>query len=277
MPKGYAGKILSLDLTERTLATETLSAQDALQLIGGYGIGAKYLYLHQPGGVDPLGPDNWLGFTTGPLTGSSIPTGTRWTVVTKSPLTGTWGDANAGGWFGQKLRAAGYDAIFCRGIADRPVYLLVDEGQVSFHDAGELWGLDTFETDDRLKAIHGKDAEVACIGQAGELRSLISGIVHARGRIAARSGVGAVMGAKRLKAVVVRGKAALPVGNETAGTKQKYVRQIMQGTGFSEFYRTTGTPGATVGCVFSGDAPVRNWSGSHADYPDVERVGSDAM
>jgi len=114
LPTGYAGKMLLVDLENRKAWSEPLAADDALELVGGYGIGAKFLYLNQRGGVDPLGPENWLGFTTGPLTGSSLPMGSRWTVVTKSPLTGTWGDANAGGWFGHRVKAAGYDAIFCR-------------------------------------------------------------------------------------------------------------------------------------------------------------------
>ncbi|MCX6030527.1 MAG: aldehyde ferredoxin oxidoreductase family protein [Chloroflexi bacterium] len=277
LPTGYAGRILLVDLENRTAWSEPLAADDALKLIGGYGIGAKFLYLHQPGGVDPLGPENWLGFTTGPLTGSSIPMGSRWAVVTKSPLTGTWGDANAGGWFGHQLKAAGYDAIYCRGVADRPVYLEVNEGQVTFHDAGHLWGKDTYETDSALKSLHGRDAEIACIGQAGENRSLIAGIVHARERVAGRSGVGAVMGAKQLKAVVVRGKLPIQVGRATAAAKRKYVGQTNDGVGYSRFYQTTGTPGAIVGCIEAADAPIRNWAGSPSDFPEAERIGADAL
>jgi len=273
------GKVLLVDLTERTVKVEDLPVSDAANLIGGYGIGAKFLYLHQSGGVDPLGPENWLGFITGPLTGSSIPTGARWTVVTKSPLTGTWGDANAGGWFGQRLKAAGYDAVFCRGISPQPVYLFVDEGEASLFDASHLWGLDTFETEDCLRAKHGKGAHVACIGPAGERLSLISGIVHAKGRIAARSGVGAVMGTKRLKAVVVRGKCPVPLVDADAvkSARQKFVGQIKSGVGFSEFYRATGTPGAIVNCVKTADSPIRNWAGEPASFPEVERIGDSAM
>ena len=276
---GYMGKLLLVDLTEHTTEVESLSSADSTNLIGGYGIGAKFLYLHQPGGVDPLGPENWLGFTTGPLTGSPIPTGTRWAVVTKSPLTGTWGDANAGGWFGQRLKAAGYDAVFCRGISPRPVYLLVDEERVSFCDASDLWGLDTFETEDRLRAKYGKDAHVACIGQAGEHLSLIAGVVHAKGRVAARSGVGAVMGSKRLKAVVVRGKLPLPLGDAGAvkAAKHKFVEQIKSGVGYAEFYRTMGTPGAIVSCIKTADSPILNWAGEPDDFPEVEQIGVHAM
>ena len=276
---GYMGKLLLVDLTEQTIQVESLSPDDAKNLIGGYGIGAKFLYLHQPGGVDPLGPENWLGFTTGPLTGSTIPAGSRWTVVTKSPLTGTWGDGNAGGWFGQRLKASGYDALFCRGISPRPVYLLVDQEQVSFCDASDLWGLDTFETEDRLRAKYGKNAHVACIGPAGENLSLISGILHAKGRVVGRSGVGAVMGAKHLKAIVVRGTLPLPLVDADAvkAAKQKFVGQIMDGVGYSEFYRATGTPGAIVNCVKTADSPILNWAGEPGDFAKVERIGAEAM
>lgn len=274
---GYVGRILVVDLTAHRYEVQPLAVEDAVTLIGGYGTGAKYLYLHQRAGVDPLGPENILGFTTGPFTGSTVPTGTRWTVVTKSPLTGTWGDSNAGGWFGQCLKASGFDAVYFFGKAPRPTYVLIDGGEATFHDAADLWGLDTFETEDRLTERYGKDAQIACIGPAGERLSLISGIVHAKGRVAARSGVGAVMGAKHLKAVVLIGKTAPMVGDSTRIAKQKFVGQMRNGVGFSMFYQTTGTPGAIVNCVKTGDAPIRNWSGAPSDFPDVEKIGAEAM
>ena len=276
-PGGYMGKTLLVDLTDHRVTIEQTPVEDALTLIGGYGFGAKFLFLNQPAGVDPLGPDNWLGFTTGPLTGSPIPTGTRFQVVTKSPLTGTWGDANAGGWFGPQLKAAGYDQIYFRGISEKPVYLYVDENNVSLNDASELWGLDTYETEDRLLRLYGADTQVASIGQAGENLSLISGIVHSRGRVAARSGVGAVMGAKRLKAIAVRGKLPLPVTSSISSAKKKFVGQIMEGIGFSVFYRTTGTAGAIVNCAQVADSPIKNWAGAPDDFPDVKKIGVEAI
>jgi aldehyde:ferredoxin oxidoreductase len=279
VPGGYAGRFLQVDLSDGTSEAGALNPRDALELIGGYGIGAKHLFLNQPAGVDPLGPDNWLGFTTGPLTGSGAPTGTRWTVVTKSPLTGTWGDANAGGWFGQRLKASGYDAVFFRGVSPHPVYLMINDGEVSLHNAEELWGRDTFDTEERLKAKHGNDVHVACIGPAGERLSLISGIVHARGRVAARSGVGAVMGSKKLKAVVVRGTNPIPLPDPDAAraAKLQYVEQIKNGVGYADFYRTTGTLGAIAGAIKTADAPILNWAGVPSDFPDAESIGAAAM
>ena len=276
---GYMGRTLVVDLTTNCMQAEALDDGDAVSLIGGYGLAAKFLLKNQPGNVDPLGAENWLCFATGPLTGSPAPTGARWTVAAKSPLTGTWGDANAGGWFGVTLKAAGFDAVFVGGMADEPVYLLIDQGSFSLHDATALWGLDTFQTEETLQSIYGRDAHVACIGQAGERLSLISGVVHAQARVAARSGLGAVMGAKRLKALVVRGKTPLPLSRPkaTEAARRKYLGQIRAGVGYSEVYRTFGTPGATVGSVHTGDSPIRNWSGRPEDFPEVQKLSAQAM
>src|SRR4030042_1578074 len=148
------------------------------QFIGGYGIGARVIFSEQDAGVDPLGPDNMLGFLTGPLTGTQAISGTRYTVAGKSPLTGCWGDANSGGSFGAYLKFAGYDAVFFKGISEKPAYLLIDNGKASLEDAAHLWGKDTRETEDSLKSGPGGDTAVACIGPAGERLSLIAGIVH---------------------------------------------------------------------------------------------------
>jgi len=274
---GYTGKLLVVDLGKQKYEIQKLDPEAARTLIGGYGIGVWFIYQNQRPMVDPMGPDNWLGFTTGPLTGSAIPSGTRWSVVTKSPLTGTWGDANASGWFGRALKAAGFDAVFCRGISHRPVILLIQDGVVSFKDASHLWGADTYDTEDALKQSYSRQAHIACIGPAGENRCLISGIVHAKSRVAARSGVGAVMGAKKLKAVVALGSGEVPTGPATPSTKKRYVQQILDGVGFSEFYRTTGTPGAIVGGVETADSPIKNWSGTPDDFVDVDQISAAAM
>ncbi len=150
-------------------------------LIGGYGLGARILYERMPAGVDPLGPDNLLGFVTGPLTGTPAICSGRFTVVGKSPLTGGWGDANCGGYWGPYLRFAGYDAVFFRGISRKPTYVLIDDGEVTFHDAAPLWGKDSLDTEDDLRADHGKDSAVACIGPAGEAMSLLVGHHHRQG------------------------------------------------------------------------------------------------
>lgn len=276
---GYSGKILYVDLSNERIESRELDPKLAWDFIGGYGIGARLLYDMIPAHANPLGPDNVLAIVAGPLTGSGAPTGTRWTVCCKSPLTKTWGDASGSGFFGAGLKSTGYDAVLINGISQEPVYLLINGEQANLHNADHLWGLDTYETDDVLKAKHGEDAQIACIGPAGEKLSLISGIVHHKGRIAARSGVGAVMGSKRLKAVVAKGKNkpifAFPKTVEQL--RRKYTRQIISGVGSADFYRLAGTPGYIVSGVQEGDSPIRNWKGVPKDFQDVTKISAHAI
>ena len=269
---GYMGKFLWINLNTGEMREEIPSDQLLRDFIGGYGIGARILYNYIPPHIDPLGPENILGFVVGPLTATPTPTGNRWTVVGKSPLTGGWGDANGSGYFGPAFKMAGYDAVFFTGISEKPVYLYLDDGFAELRDAHELWGLDTYQTDDWVKANLGKDFEAACIGPSGEKLSLISGVVNAKGRIAARSGLGAVMGSKRLKMVVARGTNKVPLADLQLvnSLRKKYVDEIHSGVGNAEFFTITGTPAATPMCIESGDSPVRNWRSSVNEFPDIE-------
>lgn len=274
---GYMGKILNVDLTTGKVFTETLDEKLARQFIGGYGIGARLIYSRQKGGVDPLGPENNLAFLTGTFTGTPAISGTRYTVAGKSPLTGTWGDANSGGSFGAFLRFSGYDGILFSGISQKPVYLSINNGKAELKDAPQLWGHDTYETEDYLKARHGKDAAVACIGPSGEKLSLVSGIVHNKGSIAARSGLGAVMGSKRLKAVVVQGDMKVPLADDARvrELRRKYLKQL---GGHIDTIRKYGTTFTTVICAESGDSPVKNWGGiAEVDFPNANRLGAEAV
>lgn len=270
MRGGYAGKILNIDLSKGRIDIEELSDKLCRDFIGGYGIGARILFSRQKPRVDPLGPENILGFVTGPLTGT-YPFGSRFTVVAKSPLTHTWGDANSGGDFGPKLRFAGYDAVFLSGISEKPVYLFIDDGRVELKEAAHLWGKDTYETQDLIKAEFGKDASVACIGQSGEKLSLISCIINDKGRAAARSGLGAVMGAKRLKAVVVRGNREIPVvDRQGVEQKRNQILTDMRDDPVVERFRKFGTSANMAANARIGDAPVKNWGGvALLDYPDA--------
>ena len=222
--------------------------------------------------------DNTLGFTTGPLTGTRTPTGGRYMAVTKSPLTGGWGDANSGGFFGSELKAAGFDAVFVRGLSPKPVYLSVRNGTLELCDAGHLWGLDTVATEAALqKESGGKGLRVACIGPASERLSLISGIANDGGRFAARSGVGAVMGSKRLKAVAVRGKARVEVADAARldELRKKFIAEMRKMPGFVQVLREQGTCGLTASLIAGGATPVKNWQ-AHGDqaFPAGERVSS---
>lgn len=279
MMGGYMGRFLWVNLREGTLQEEIPDESLLRDFIGGYGVGARLLYDHIPPHADPLGPDNVLGFTTGPLTGTSAPTGTRWTVVGKSPLTGGWGDANGSGQFGPALKRADFDAVFFTGIAPQPVYLLLDDGRAELRSAEELWGLDCYQVEDWVKSQLGQDFEAACIGPSGEKLVRIAGIIHAKGRAAARSGLGAVMGSKRLKMIAARGTMKVPLADpeKTEALHKKYLGEINSGVGGAEFYRTTGTPGYTPVGARNGDSPVRNWGASALAFPDVEPLEFDKL
>jgi len=276
MARGYMGKILFVDLSKNELKDEVLDEKLCRQFIGGYGIGARILFSRQKAGVDPLGPDNTFGILSGPFNGTPALSGTKHTVVAKSPLTGGWGDANSGGYFGAYLKFAGYDAVFFTGISDKPVYLFINNGKAELRDAAHLWGKDTRQTEDILKSELGKDVEIACIGPSGENLSLISAVIS-RSRTAARSGLGAVMGSKKLKAVAVKGNMKVPLADEARvkTLRKKYLDEL---GGHIEWLKPLGTPFLTIPGVQGGDSPVKNWGGvGIIDFPDFESIGADAL
>jgi aldehyde:ferredoxin oxidoreductase len=196
--------------------------------------------------------------------------------VAKSPLTGGWGDANSGGYFGAFMKFAGYDAVFFTGISEKPVYLFINNGKTELRDAAHLWGKDTRQTEDMLKAELGKNVEVACIGPAGENLSLISAVISMT-RTAARSGLGAVMGSKRLKAVAVKGNMKVPLADEEKVKALRKEHQAKLG-GHIVWLKPTGTPFLVIPGVQNGDSPVKNWGGvGVTDFPDFEPIGADAV
>jgi aldehyde:ferredoxin oxidoreductase len=271
---GVMGKILWVDLSTREMREEPLDEKTAREYLGGYGLGARILFDRQKPGVDPLGPEATLGFVTGILTGTEGVGGSRYVVVGKSPLTGGWGDANSGGEFGPYLKFAGYDAVFFTGISDTPVYLHINNGKAELRDAAGVWGKDTFETQDILRQDHGKDLQVACIGPGGEKLALISSVMCNKGRAAARSGLGAVMGSKRLKAVAVQGTLQPPGASEPAALKAMHKRHVDALGGHKEGLHEFGTPGIYGMCCNSDDAPSKNWGGVAAiDVPNYEDCG----
>jgi aldehyde:ferredoxin oxidoreductase len=276
MARGYMGKMLFVDLSKNELRDEALDEKLCRQFIGGYGIGARILFSQQKAGVDPLGPDSILGILSGPFTGTPAVSGTRFTVAAKSPLTGGWGDANSGGYFGAFMKFAGYDALFFSGISPKPVYLFINNGKAELRDAAHLWGKDTYVTEEMLKSELGKDAEVACIGPSGERLSLISAVIN-RGRTAARSGLGAVMGSKMLKAVVVKGNMKVPLADE-AETKELRRKWQAQLGGHIVWLKPFGTPFLVDIGVQSGDSPVKNWTGvGMIDFPDFQPIAKEAV
>jgi len=276
MAGGYAGKLGFVDLTTGEIKVETLNEKLAREFIGGQGIGVRILFEKQKKGVDPLGQESFLGFTTGPLTGTKVPTGGRYMAVCKSPLTGGWGDANSGGYFGAELKAAGWDAIFVTGTARSPKYIAIFDEHIEIKDATHLWGQDTIETEKFIQKDAGdKKMRIASIGPASEKGSLISGIVNDAGRIAARSGLGAVMGAKKLKAVAVRGTGKAAVADKDAldRLRKVFIKEMKNMGGFAQMLMKHGTCGLTGGLVAAGATPVKNWRYTGVQsFPNLDKI-----
>ena len=177
---GYMRKLLFVDLSTGEIREEPLDKNICRNFVGGYGIGSRMLYSLQKGGVDPLGPDNTLGILTGPFTGTIVPPGLRYMAVAKSPLTGGWGEANSGGFFGPNLKFAGWDGVYFTGISPKPVYLLLDDGKAELKDASYLWGKDSYETEDVLMSEH-KDSRVNLYRASGR-ETVIGFLYHDQSR-----------------------------------------------------------------------------------------------
>ena len=273
MAGGYIGKILFVNLSTGEIKEEKPEESLYRNYLGGNGLGARILYSRQKGGVDPLGPDNTLGLVAGLLTATPHIVGTRYQAVAKSPITGGWGDANSGGDFGAHLKLAGYDGVFFTGISDKPVYLFINSGKAELKDAAKFWGKGTYETEDGLRDEHGKETYVSCIGPAGEKCALTSCIITKREAAAGRSGLGAVMGSKKLKAVAVQGNMEVPLANkELAEQLRKENVAELQVDNFRKY----GTAGMADRSALSGDTPVKNWGGvGIVDFPDVSGLTGD--
>ncbi|MCK5590108.1 MAG: hypothetical protein KAI09_03960, partial [Dehalococcoidales bacterium] len=206
MACGYTGKILRVDLSSESLATEEPPENFYRQYFGGEGFVGYFLLKELPRGVDPLGPDNKLIFATGPLTGVPVGGCGRHSVGGKSPLTGAFGEAEAGGYWGAELKMAGFDAIIVEGKAEKPVYLFVRDGEAQIRDAGHVWGMKTLECQNAIREELGDPGiKVAQIGPAGESLVRFACVVNDLDAFAGRTGMGAVMGSKNLKAVACRG------------------------------------------------------------------------
>jgi len=225
---GWHGRLLRVNLTEGTLREETIPEEESEKYIGGRGVAIKYLMEGMDPRADALSPENLLIMATGPLTSTPAPTGNRYMVVCKSPLTGALANSNSGGVFPTMMKRSGYDLYIFEGKAPQPVYLYVDEGKAELRDASHLWGKNTHETEDIIRAETTEDVAVACIGPAGENLALIAAIINDKHRAAARSGVGAVMGAKNLKAVAARGNLKPRLYDEKAmrGVVREAVSQL---------------------------------------------------
>ena len=228
---GYCGKILRIELSTQKISAEPLSETDARKYLGGRGLAAKTLFDELEPGIDPLGPLNKLVFATGPFSATAFPLNSRWLVAAKSPLTGIWGEALCGGSFAVQLRKAGYDALVVEGVASSPVYVSIIDDDVEIKNGTHLWGKMTLDTeaaiahDLGLKERREDNPSVVCIGPAGEKLVKIAAIMHTAHRAAGRTGLGAVMGSKKLKAISVRGTKRIPVAD--AKRLQEMTRNVL--------------------------------------------------
>jgi aldehyde:ferredoxin oxidoreductase len=275
---GYMGKLLVVDLTSGELKDEPLNPTTAHNFVGGAGYAARYLYDELGPDTDPLGPENTLMFMTGPLVGTHAPSCGRHSVCAISPLTGIWGESNSGGFWGAELRFSGYDGIVVRGRSEKPVWLSIIEGQPpALHDAADLWGLDTYETQQRLRDELGdQKVRVACIGPAGENLVLYSAIMNDRGRAAGRTGMGAVMGSKNLKAIAVRGEQRVPLADKEAfGQTAKQALKIVMDDVISQVLRQMGTTNLVDMSIMWGSLPNKYWT--QARFDDATNLSGVSM
>jgi aldehyde:ferredoxin oxidoreductase len=216
---GWTGTILRIDLTKGTVNREATELKLAHEYVGARGLGVRIISDEVDPKADPLGPDNKLIFAPGPLTGTFAPSAGRYDVITKGPLNGVIAASNSGGAFGPELKYAGYDALIIEGKAAKPTYLWIKDDEVEIRDAAALWGHTTPDTTDLVRDETDEDAKVACIGPAGEKLALLANVMNDMFRAAGRTGVGAVMGSKNLKAIAVQGNGAVkvaPVSRPTA-------------------------------------------------------------
>jgi len=260
MAGGYMGKVLRVDLTHKKTEEITFSEEMCRKFIGGSGLGAKILYDETNADTDPFSPEAPLIFMAGPTANTLVPTSGRHAVVARSPLTGVFGESDAGGTWGVRVKQAGLDGIIITGKAEKPTYLWIQDGKVEFRDASHLWGKDTYEIDPILKAETHKNATVAAIGPAGEKLALLAGIVHdgKDARIAGRCGLGAVMGSKNLKAIVVQGSNKTPVAHreDLAASVKELMPTILES---SKTFGKLGTSGGVPTHETMGNFPLQNW------------------
>ena len=270
--KGYRGQVLIIDLEKKDISKKKLDSEWIEKYIGGRGWAIKYLFENLEQGIEPLSSKNILAICLGPLTGTLAPSSARYTIAAKSPLTGGIGYANAGGHFAPELAYAGYDAIFIHGKSEKPVYLYINDDIVELRDADHIWGKDTWETDQIIKEEHEDEMfQILCIGQGGENLVRYAAIMNNLSRAAARTGVGAVMGSKNLKAIAVRGS-----GHVIVADPEKYINLINES--LEEIYADPAYPSLSyygtpflvdLAYVSGGLATRNNQTGIFEDYESI--------
>ena len=276
MSKAYIGKLLRVDLSKGAISEEEIREDWAKMFIGGAGLATRYLYKEVSVGADPLGPENLLIFMTGPLTGTASASASRYSVVAKSPLTGIWGHGNSGGSFGPALKQSGYDGIIFQGRSPEPVYLRITDGQPKLCDAGHLWGKTVSETEDLIQKDSKQKVTIASIGPGGENLVRYAAIINNKYRAVGRCGLGAVMGAKRLKAVACAGRTPIHLADkalfsEIAKKQIDLLNESILKVGFESY----GTNMVSDMVNIRGGYPTRNWQ--EGVFDQIEEVNGQAL
>jgi len=263
MTKGIWGKLLRVNLSNQLIKNELIPEDLLKQYLGGSGLATKYLYDEVPAKTDPLAPENKIIFATGPFQGTSILGSAKFSVVSRSPLTGTFAVTTAGANFGHMLKKAGYDLIIVEGQSDKPVYLWINDDQIEIRKAEGIWGKDAVETKTLIKDDLGESKiSVASIGPAGEKQVAIACIVVDEHSFAGRCGLGAVMGAKNLKGIAVKGTQKIEIENETElkVLNKKWFKTISNAA--KDNYKAHGTANDVTFCEQAGDLPIKYWTKS---------------
>jgi aldehyde:ferredoxin oxidoreductase len=261
MLEGYMGRILRVDLSEKSITEEALNSEHVRKFIGGSGLGAKILYEETTEKTDPLGPGNILAYFTGPFGNNPIPCSGRHSIVAKSPLTGIWGESDVGGKWGAWLKSVGYDGIVIKGNSKSPVFLYVGPDRTEIRDAAHLWGKDTYEIEEILERELGHKIAISCIGIGGEHLVKFASIMHdgKHGRAAGRGGLGTVMGSKKLKAIVLKKGERKPnlYRKEALKAEMKWmIPKIKESRKEATLY---GTCRSITPAEALGDLPIKNW------------------
>lgn len=274
----YNLKMLRVNLSNGSIKTEALDEKLAKKFIGGRGLGTKLLLDEGIAKVDPLSADNKLIFINGPLTGVNVPTGGRYMVVTKSPLNNMIASSNSGGVWGARLKYAGYDALIVEGASDKPVYLVIDDDHVELKDATGLWGKTSEVVEEELKEKYGHEASVVNIGPAGENLSLIAAIMNEADRAAGRGGVGAVMGSKKLKAIVCSSKRNViePEDKDALRDAVTHGLKLIRENGVTGQGLPTYGTAVLVNIINNiGSFPTKNWQESQ--FADADNISGETL
>ncbi len=259
----HRGKILDVNLSTGAVKTTKIEEDVLRKYIGGSGLAAKLMFDRVSPDVDPLSPDNTLFFLTGPTSGTNIPGGARFSVCAKSPLTNIWGESCCGGSFANELRSAGWDGIIIEGASNKPVYMVIENDKVEIKDASDLWGKNTHEVTDLLKERHGdrKKGTLVSIGVAGENLVRFAGVCCEKKNFAARCGMGAVMGSKKLKTIFVKGSGKVLLADPSRyAARRKIVLDKAKESIAIQFLTAQGTNAAMGLSALTGDLPAKNWT-----------------